>query len=132
MKQNLVLTCPDIDDISARLFRNIAVRIIVDAEWKGDHVQRTAFLFKPKKDIQKKGYKWGGAGMFAIPDVVRAEPYLGTKMDNMKEKFSRFRLDLERQDRKTYGNPAQTAPTFVSPILTDEQKAAKLAEIEAN
>jgi hypothetical protein len=127
LKQNLVMTCPDIDDISPRLFRNIACRIIVDAEWKIDHVQRTAFLFKPKKDIQKKGYKWGGAGMFAIPEIVRAEPYLSGKMENMTDKFSRFRADLDRQDAKLY---KQTAPNFIPPPLSEERKAEILANIE--
>jgi hypothetical protein len=119
LKQNLVLTCPNIDDVSPRLYGNVAVRMLVDAEWKKDHIERTAFLFKPVKDLQKKGYKWGGAGRFTIPEITRAEPYLATKMENMSDKFVRYRADLDRQNRKHYG---QSDENYIPTPLTEERK----------
>jgi hypothetical protein len=122
LKQNMVLALPDIDDISSRLYRNITYRVVVDADFKAGKITRKANLYRPRKDLQKRGYKWTGAGTYIIPELKRREDYLGKKVSNMSDKLNIYRMDLDRQDRKKY-KVEPTIPTMPTKERIEELKA---------
>jgi hypothetical protein len=55
-------------------------------------------VYRPWKPIYKDKWTWRDVGFFKIPEIAMPPDFMGRKVDNFKEKLTRWRDSLDRQD----------------------------------
>lgn len=104
LKQNLVLTLPDVGDIGKRFYRNVTYRIQMSVRKNRQTGEREyiAMIYRPYKPIWKLTWTWIKVGRFLVPNVEQDSEYLTRKMDNFfNEKLDRMKGDVKIQNAFT-------------------------------
>ncbi|MCX6820651.1 MAG: hypothetical protein NT016_01760 [Candidatus Aenigmarchaeota archaeon] len=100
LKQNLVLTLPDLGDIGKRVYsNNLTYRIKVDVRKIAGKASRRAYFYFPYKPIWKDKWTWKDAGYMDVPRIVLPEGWAARKLVNFDEKLERWEKNLDRQER---------------------------------
>jgi len=101
LKQNLVLTLPDMGDIGKRFYRNLTYRIQMSVKKNKQTGEREyiAIFYRPYKPIWINTWKWLRIGKFIVPNVEKDVDSLERKMDNFfNDKLGRLKDDVRLQE----------------------------------